>query len=137
MIAHVLQSNIKMKHLANQVYSFNYLQDFIMMTNNNSLLAHNPTRIQITVTHSSLDFFYALCTPTIVIDGVKYNKRWGTHLFDVSPGSHHISISYPWLFSPECGKNSVNFPLSSGEIKKIHYCAGLIRFVPGKIYISN
>jgi hypothetical protein len=95
-----------------------------------------PSRIEITVTHSSFAFVYRLFTPTITINGNKERRPWGVHSFDLTPGDYDVAVSYPWLFSPECGKNSIRVSLAPGEIKKVHYCAGPIRYVPGKITLN-
>jgi hypothetical protein len=84
-----------------------------------------------------MDFLYLLSTPTIVINGKKERRYWGTHTFNLPPGDHEIAISYPWLLSLECGKKTVRISLSSGETKKICYKARIIRFLPGKISITN
>jgi hypothetical protein len=92
--------------------------------------------IEVTVTHSPLAFFYRLFTPTIEINGTKERRAWGVHLFTLPPGPYEISVSYPWLFSPECGKNTIKVALESGQAKKVNYRAGLIRYLPGKMTVS-
>ena len=102
------------------------------MTNENS----KSSRIEVTASHSPLAFIYRFFTPTIAINGQPYRRPWGTHSFDVSPGDYEVTVSYPWLFSSECGKNSVRFSLTVGETKKVSYCAGLIRYLPGNIKVG-
>ena len=92
--------------------------------------------IEVTVTHSALAFIYRLFKPTIEINGNKERKPWGVHRFALSPGFYEVSISYPWIFAPECGKNTVWISLEDGELRKIKYRAGLIRYLPGKITTS-
>ena len=94
-----------------------------------------PAAIEVTVAHSPLAFIYRVFTPTIEINGNKERRRWGVHLFTLSPGYHQVSVSYPWIFSPECGKNTVWVALEAGQIRKVHYRAGLIRYLPGKISV--
>jgi hypothetical protein len=89
--------------------------------------------IEVTVTHSPVAFIYRFFTPTIQINGTKERRPWGVHRFSLSPGDYEISVSYPWLFSPECGKNSVCVRLEAGQARKVNYRAGLIRYLPGKI----
>jgi len=88
------------------------------------------------VTHSPLAFIYRFFTPTIEINGTRERRRWGVHLFNVFPGKYEIAVSYPWLFSRECGKNAVRFDLQPGQMKRVKYCAGLIRYLPGKMTVS-
>lgn len=58
------------------------------------------------------------------------------HLFTVSPGDYQVTVSYPWLFASECGKNAVRLNLKAGQVKKVKYRAGLIRFLPGRMTVS-
>jgi hypothetical protein len=95
------------------------------------------TGFEIAVTHSPLAYIYALFTPTIEINGAKARKRWGVHFVALAPGDYEVAISYPWLFAPECGRNSVRLSLALGEVKKIRYRAGLIRYLPGKITVGS
>lgn len=92
--------------------------------------------IEVAVTHSPLAFIYRLFTSTIEIDGVKERKPWGLHIFTLPPGDYDVSVSYPWIFSSECGKNSAHVHLEAGEVRKVTYRAGLIRYLPGKISTS-
>lgn len=97
---------------------------------------NGSSRIEVTVAHSPLAFIYHLFTPTVEINGTKERRAWGVHLFKVSPGNYEISVSYPWLFSRECGKNTVRFHIKPGQTRKVNYRAGLIRYLPGKINVT-
>jgi hypothetical protein len=92
--------------------------------------------IEVTVTHSPLAFIYNLFTPTIQIDDVKQRKPWGVHSYQLPPGDYEVSVSYPWLFSAECGKSTVRVHLEIGQTRKVTYYAGFIRYVPGKMSVS-
>ena len=95
----------------------------------------SASRVEVTVTHNSLAFFYKAFTPTITINGKKERKPWGTYSFDLPPGDYEVAASYPWIIS-ECGRNSVRFALAPGEAKKVRYCARFIRFLPGAISLA-
>jgi len=56
--------------------------------------------------------------------------------FFVPPGHYEVSVSYPWIFAPECGKNTIGVSVQAGETKTVTYRAGLIRYLPGKISVS-
>jgi hypothetical protein len=95
----------------------------------------SPCCIEVTVAHNILAIFYKAFTPTVAINNKKERKTWGTHSFSVPPGDYEVAVSYPWIVS-ECGKNSVRFSLVPGETKRVHYCARLIRFIPGAISVT-
>jgi hypothetical protein len=102
----------------------------------NKIDGSKSSRIEVTITHSPLAFIYRFFTPTIEINGTKERRTWGVHLFKVSPGDCEISVSYPWLFSRECGKNTVRFRIEPGQMRKVKYSAGLVRYLPGKIAVN-
>ena len=91
--------------------------------------------IEVEIGYHPMAVIYQLFTPTIEINGVKEKRKWGVHEFRLQPGYYHISISYPWIFDAECGKNSVSFTIAAGEKRKINYRAPMIRYMPGKISI--
>lgn len=97
--------------------------------------ARETARIIVSAGFFPLAFIYAFFTPTITLNGRAERRPWGTHAFDVTPGDYAVSVSYPWLFVQECGKNSVRFTISAGQIKTVTYRAGLIRYLPGSIRI--
>ncbi len=100
--------------------------------------AENPrsSRVVLTVKHSPLAFIYRVFVPTVTVNGKKERRPWGVHSFELTPGHYEISVSYPWLFSPECGKNTVHFTLAPGETRRIEYRAGFIRYIPGKMTVT-
>jgi hypothetical protein len=93
--------------------------------------------IEVTAQHSALAFLYALFKPNIEIDGQLEKRPWGTHAFEVAPGRHTVEVSYPWLFAPKCGKNSVEVNVSAGETVRVRYKAPPVRYVPGKIVVDD
>jgi hypothetical protein len=95
----------------------------------------SPAFLEVEIEHHPMAILYQFFKPTIEINGVKEKRKWGTHQFRLQPGNYLVSISYPWIFEPECGKNSVEFTITAGEKRKIKYRAPAIRYVPGKISI--
>jgi hypothetical protein len=99
----------------------------------------NPSelcRIEVVATHNPFAFFYDLFTPTITVDGDSQRRPWGVYLYDLPPGAHRVSVSYPWAFMKECGKNTVEITLRRGESRRVTYCARLIRYLPGKMTVE-
>jgi len=95
-----------------------------------------PAILRVDATHNPLAFFYNAFTPTIEINGTKHRLPWGMHKFTVPSGTYQVSVSYPWLLSPECGKNTARVELRAGQRKTVTYCARFIRFFPGSIKVS-
>ena len=93
--------------------------------------------LEITMGYSPLAFFYAFSTPNVVINGVRERCPWGTHRFQLPPGRYVVELSYPWLFTEECGRNSVDLVLHEHDHKHIQYTARMIRFWPGKLTVDD
>jgi hypothetical protein len=94
--------------------------------------------VEVVIGYSPLAFFYGLFRPNLRIDGGELQKvTWGKHSFQLASGTHEIAISYPWLFQPECGKNTARVQLAPGETARVRYRAGLIRYLPGKITVDR
>ena len=66
-------------------------------------------------------FFLFACAPRIEIDGVAHKKSWGTHFFEVSPGTHEVTVYYVYLFKPRCGENSISVEVGEGRIAHVRY----------------
>ena len=98
-------------------------------------LAHSY--VEVSLVHSYWDLAYFLITPTLEIDGTKERKAWGVHRIELPPGDHELSVSYPSLMSREAGKSSVRFRLLPGEVKKVEYRSGPIRYLPGKMTVTS
>ncbi|MDB4953965.1 MAG: hypothetical protein JWO36_1534 [Myxococcales bacterium] len=94
-------------------------------------------KLQVVTSYSPLAFFYAFFKPNIALNGRLEKRPWGTQMFDVPPGDYLVEISYPWLFSAECGKNSLRLVLRPGAVARVTYRAGLIRYLPGKIRLDD
>ena len=103
---------------------------------NSDTRTKKSSRLELTITHSPLAFIYRLFVPTVTINGTKERRPWGIHTIKLSPCDYDISVSYPWIFSKECGKNSVHISLGAGDTRKVKYRARLIRYLPGKITVT-
>ena len=93
--------------------------------------------IEVTASHSPFAFIYSLFKANIEIDGTLEKRSWGTHPFEVAPGTHKVEVSYWWLFNNRCGKNSVEVTLAAGQTIRVRYEAGLVRYVPGTITVEG
>jgi hypothetical protein len=85
--------------------------------------------IEVTTSHSWLEFLYAMVTPTIEIGDQVHRKPWGTSTFDVVPGKHLVAVSYPWLFFDRCGRNTIVVEVAADETKYMTYRPWMIRFI--------
>lgn len=89
--------------------------------------------IEVVATHPAAAFFYSTMKANIEVDGNLSKHAWGSYRFTVSPGTHEVAVSYPWLFRSRCGRRNVEVEVGSGETVRVTYRARFLRYVPGKI----
>ena len=91
------------------------------------------TGVSVNLRFFPLAFLLYFCTPTVNINGVVQSCPWGNHYFELQPGVYQIRISFPYIFSSECGANSVEISLQYGEVRTVNYYMWPIIFLPGSI----
>lgn len=82
---------------------------------------HGITGVEVKTGFCPLAFFLFFCTPRIEIDGQVYKKRWGTHFFELPPGSHKITVYFRYLFMSRCGENSIPVEVAPGAVARVRY----------------
>ncbi len=92
--------------------------------------------IEVVTNHTGFAFIYDFFSTTITIDGVKHKSSWGPHQFHVTPGTHTVSVSYPWILSRECGKATITVAVLPDQTRKIIYHTHAIRYIPGSIKVD-
>ncbi len=79
------------------------------------------TGIEIKAGFFPLAFLLFFCTPRIKIDGTVHKKSWGTHFFEVAPGTHQITVYFRYLFMSRCGANSISVTVANGCVTRVRY----------------
>jgi len=79
------------------------------------------TGVEVKAGFFPLAFFLFFCTPRIEIDGQVHKKYWGTHFFEVAPGTHEIAVYFRYLFMPRCGMNSISVDVTEGEASRVNF----------------
>ncbi len=92
------------------------------------------TSIEIKTGFFPLAWFLYFITPTIEINGEKHKKKWGTTVFNLSPGEYNVKVSFPYM-GAERGANEVKVSLAEGENKKITYNMPPWMFSKGSIKV--
>ncbi|HTJ40722.1 MAG TPA: hypothetical protein VL463_01460 [Kofleriaceae bacterium] len=85
--------------------------------------APGASAIEVTASHSILNFFMFICAPTIRIDDRPYLRTWGTWTFPVEPGTHVVRVTYRWLW--DRAEQRMDLPVEAGETKCVRYHVGL------------
>ncbi len=86
---------------------------------------HVRTGIEVTAGFFRLAFLFFACAPRIEIDGVAHKKSWGTHYFEVPPGTHEVTVYFVYFFKPRSGENSISVEVGEGRVARVRYHAAL------------
>lgn len=93
--------------------------------------------LQVTMSYSPLAFLYAFSTPTITINKTREKRPWAHIKSSCRQATISSRCRYPWLITPECGKNSVDVILREGDHKHVHDTARMLRYWPGKVSVDD
>jgi hypothetical protein len=91
--------------------------------------------IQVTVEHTPLGYMYGPMA-NIELDGELHEVRWGTYAYEVAAGHHRLEMSYPY-FIRRAGRRAVTVSVTAGQVVRVHYRVGLMRFWPGTVTIDG
>ena len=63
-----------------------------------------------------LSFFFMMClvTPSIAVNGLAQQRKWGTHTFSLPAGSYVFEAWYPYLFSSRTSVGGLALTLAPG-----------------------
>lgn len=95
------------------------------------------TGVEVRVRFFPLAFFLFFCTPRIEIDGVAHKKYWGTHFFELAPGSHTICIYFRYIFMSACGRNSISVNVEPGKVTQVSYYMPPWMLAKGSIRVTS
>jgi hypothetical protein len=93
------------------------------------------TGIEVKTGFFPLAFFLFFCTPRIEIDGQVHKKSWGTHFFEVSPGTHTITVYFGYFFMSRCGQNSISVNVPAGTVRHVRYNMPPWMFAKGSLKV--
>lgn len=79
------------------------------------------TNIEITTNFFPLAWTLNFVQPIIEIGNESYKKKWGTHTFSLTPGSHFVKIYFSYNGKPKSGLATITLHVSEGESIKISY----------------
>ena len=94
------------------------------------------TGVEVKVGFFPLAFFLFFCTPRIDIDGQVHKKYWGTHFFELSPGTHKITVYFRYFVMARCGENSISVDVASGTVTRVRYNMPPWVFSKGSMKVS-
>tara|TARA_B100000959_G_scaffold278977_1_gene338334 strand:+ start:505 stop:819 length:315 start_codon:yes stop_codon:yes gene_type:complete len=86
-----------------------------------------------------LAFFLFFCTPRIEINGQVHEKSWGIHFFELPPGTHKITVYFPYLIMgmERCGENSISVDVAKDVVTHVKYHMGTWMRSKGSLEVIN
>lgn len=93
--------------------------------------------IEVQTSFSWLAFMLAAFKTRVVIDGQTYELPWGTNMFPVAAGRHHVRVSFKYLFPTDAGGNEVDVVVEPGQTVRVSYRPPWLVFLKGKIRVEE
>lgn len=100
------------------------------------MAAPGVTGVEIKVGFFPLAFLLFACIPRIEIDGQVHKRYWGTHFFELPPGTHTIKVYFWYCFMSRCGENSISVNVSPGAVTRVRYNMPPWMFAKGSLTVS-
>lgn len=94
------------------------------------------TGVEVKAKFFPLAFLLFLCTPRIEIDGQVHKKYWGTHFFEVPPGTHQITVYFRYLFMSRCGQNTISVNVAPNTVTRVRYYMPPWMFAKGSLKVT-
>jgi hypothetical protein len=84
-----------------------------------------------------LAFILFLFPPRVEVDGGPAQKiSWGSTALQVAPGSHHLTVYFPYMFiMRRAGKAEIDVSVEEGQTVTVRYKAPWLVFLPGRISV--
>ena len=83
-----------------------------------------PEGVAVTTGYHPLLFGYALCTPTVLLDGRPQPVvGWGRVIIPAPPGEHHIHVEVPLFGSRRVGVADCTAVVTEGVFTELEYRA--------------
>ena len=93
--------------------------------------AQGMGRLELTTAFFPLAFILFAVTPVLTLNGHPWRQKWGSSVFDLPLGEHHLQVHFPYLFQERCGPASMMVPIYAGHLSRVTYDAPLIMFSNG------
>jgi hypothetical protein len=106
---------------------------------NASMSEQGTNGLEIKTEFFPLALFLFFCTPRIEINGKVHEKPWGTHFFALPPGTHKITVYFPYkiLGMERCGENSISVDVAKDVVTHVKYHMGTWMYSKGSLEVVN
>ncbi len=91
--------------------------------------------IDVQLGFTGLQWVLYLVTPKLAINGYPARKPWGTHRVPMPAGQHHVAVSFPYMFSSDCGAAQLAVPVYAGHATRVIYQAPFMMWSAGSLRV--
>lgn len=88
-------------------------------------------RLALYLTRLPGQFLAEGCTVVVEIDGYRYARTWGNHLFELVPGNHQVNVWFEYMGTSN--RASAWVPVQAGCDTFARYETAFFVFMPGKL----
>ena len=99
-------------------------------------MSTSPTGIAVTAKFSIIFFTLYLFKPTVEIDGVAQDGKWGTTHYPTAAGQHSVTVYWKYLWFLPVNKATINVTVPDGGTVDVTYKPRWLIFMPGKIELG-
>lgn len=92
-------------------------------------------RLELTTGFFPLAFILHAVTPVLTLNGQAWRQAWGTSVYDLPVGEHHLQVHFPYLFQDQCGPASLMVPIYAGHLSRVKYEAPFFMFSNGTMQV--
>jgi hypothetical protein len=93
--------------------------------------------IKLTAKFFPLALFLYLWPPRVELDGGPAQKiGWGDNELQVTPGTHHVVVYFPYLFIiRRAGEGKIDVTVQEGQTVHVRYKVPWLVFLPGRMKV--
>lgn len=92
-----------------------------------------PAQVEVELSFFPLMWILYLVSPSLSINGAVQKKSWGTTRMTLPPGRYRFEAWYPYLFSSQTSKGSIDVDLAPGGSYKLRYRPAWLVFLAGSM----
>ena len=88
----------------------------------------------------ALDWTVRFTRTTVAIDGNRHEVGWGERYFPLELGTHHLQVSYQYLWLATAGRASLPVDVAPDQVVRVSYRAPrsvLVAFLPGRLTVET
>lgn len=102
-------------------------------------MSGNPlTGIEVAANCPLWDFMWRIFPVIITIDGTPYQKKWGVHFFEATPGRHTVKVCFKTFIIAESGANYTEVTVEPSKVVRVNYePPRTTALSPGKISVEQ